>query len=114
MTPEKAAYALQLLGEPARTMTSIAKLLGVSRSTLYSALPELLPAQRDHAALHEGLAQLPPDSRPGPPTVDQYDRLLTGSSRNGAGSRGQRVHRRATAAGLLADLTSSEQRGRQV
>ncbi|MFG1886248.1 recombinase family protein [Micromonospora sp. NPDC049051] len=47
MTPEKVAYALQLLAEPNRTMTSIAKLLGVSRSTLYSALPGLTPAQRD-------------------------------------------------------------------
>nr|WP_245715050.1 recombinase family protein [Micromonospora inyonensis] len=45
MTPEKVAYALQLLAEPNRTMTSIAKLLGVSRSTLYSALPRLIPAQ---------------------------------------------------------------------
>src|SRR4051794_24590634 len=33
MTPEKVAYALQLLGEPDRTMTSIAKLLSVSHST---------------------------------------------------------------------------------
>ncbi|MFG1779056.1 helix-turn-helix domain-containing protein [Micromonospora sp. NPDC049048] len=63
MTPEKVAYALQLLAEPNRTMTSIAKLLGVSRSTLYSALPSLVPAQRDDqaAALQERLTQLPPD-----------------------------------------------------
>ncbi|WP_285554008.1 hypothetical protein [Actinoplanes regularis] len=27
------------------------------------------------------LAQLPPNSRPGPPTVDQYDALLTGTGR---------------------------------
>ncbi|WP_243706356.1 helix-turn-helix domain-containing protein [Micromonospora sp. KC721] len=46
MTPEKVAYALHLLGEPDRTMTSIAKLLGVSRSTLYTALPELQAAKR--------------------------------------------------------------------
>ncbi|MBO4161377.1 recombinase family protein [Micromonospora sp. MMS20-R2-23] len=44
MTPEKVAYALQLLAEPDRTMISIAKLLGVSRSTLYTALPELQAA----------------------------------------------------------------------
>ncbi|MGC5334740.1 helix-turn-helix domain-containing protein [Micromonospora sp. DT62] len=50
MTPEKVAYALQLLAEPNRTMTSIAKLLGVSRSTLYNALPGIVPAQRDDQA----------------------------------------------------------------
>ncbi|WP_018908377.1 helix-turn-helix domain-containing protein [Salinispora arenicola] len=43
MTPEKVAYALQLLAEPDRLMTSIAALLGVSRSTLYKALPQLQP-----------------------------------------------------------------------
>lgn len=53
MTPEKVAYALQLLAEPNRTMTSIAKLLGVSRSTLYGALPGLIPAQREQVALGE-------------------------------------------------------------
>ncbi|ADU10707.1 Resolvase domain protein [Micromonospora sp. L5] len=76
MTPEKIAYALQLLGEPDRTMTSIAKLLGVSRSTLYTALPELQAAKRDRSGLDDVLARLPPDSRPGPPTVDQHDTLL--------------------------------------
>lgn len=39
MTPEKVAYALQLLAEPNRSMSSIAKLLGVSRSTLYRPYP---------------------------------------------------------------------------
>ncbi len=56
-------------------------LLGVSRSTLYSALPELLPAQRDRDALDERLAQLPPDSRPGPPALEPYDALLTRTDR---------------------------------
>ena len=51
MTPEKVAYALHLLSEPDRSMSSIAKLLGVSRSTLYTYLPELLPAQRGPVAL---------------------------------------------------------------
>ncbi len=82
MTPEKVAYALQLLDEPDRTMTSIAKLLRVSRSTLYTALPELQAAKRgDRAALDERVAQLPPDSRPGPPTLEKYDVLLTTTSR---------------------------------
>ena len=44
-------------------MTSIANLLGVSRSTLYGAPPELLPA-------------LLPGTRPGPP-IEQYAALLT-------------------------------------
>jgi len=37
--------------EPNRTITSIAKLLGVSRSTLYSALPGLVSAQRNDQAV---------------------------------------------------------------
>ncbi|MEU1745334.1 hypothetical protein ACPXB5_21625 [Micromonospora arida] len=76
MTPGKVAYALQLLGEPDRTMTSIAKLLGVSHSILYTALPELQAVKRGRGGLDGVLAQLPPDSRPGPPTVDRYDVLL--------------------------------------
>lgn len=55
MTPEKVAYAMQLLAEPDRSISSIAKLLGISRSTLYKALPELVPPQ---------LAALPPNARP--------------------------------------------------
>jgi DNA invertase Pin-like site-specific DNA recombinase len=51
MSPEKVAYALQLLAEPDRSMSSIAKLLGVSRSTLYKAMPQLVPAQRGPAVL---------------------------------------------------------------
>ena len=77
MSPEKVAYALQLLDEPDRSMSSIAKLLGISRSTLYKALPELVPAQRGPAVLETRLTQLPPNSRPGPPRVDHYDQLLT-------------------------------------
>ena len=78
----KIAYALQLLGEPDRTMASIAKLLRVSRSSLYAALPELQAAKRgDQAALDERLAQLPADSRPGLPTLEKYDALLTGAGR---------------------------------
>jgi DNA-binding phage protein len=43
MTPEKIAYALQLLAEPDRTMACIAKMVGISRTTLYKMLPELVP-----------------------------------------------------------------------
>ncbi len=77
MSPEKVAYALQLLAEPDRSMSAIARLLGISRSTLYKALPELVPAQRGPALLVTRLVQFPPDFRPGLPTVDQYDQLLT-------------------------------------
>ncbi len=49
MTPEKVAYARQLLNEPDRTVASIARLLGVSRSPLYKAMPELVPTQRGAA-----------------------------------------------------------------
>jgi DNA invertase Pin-like site-specific DNA recombinase len=51
MTPEKVAYARQLLAEPDRSIAAIARLLGVSRSTLYKALPELVPAPRGQAVL---------------------------------------------------------------
>ncbi|MEU7935230.1 hypothetical protein [Micromonospora echinofusca] len=69
-------------------MTSIAKLLGVSRSTLYSALPGLVPAQRDdQAALQDRLTQIPPDARPGLPTVEQSDQLATRPDGQGAVSR---------------------------
>lgn len=44
MTPEKLAYARELLAEPEASMASIARLLGVSRSTLYKSLPDLKPA----------------------------------------------------------------------
>ncbi|WP_305847273.1 helix-turn-helix domain-containing protein, partial [Micromonospora sp. KC207] len=53
MTPEKVAYARQLLAEPERSISALAKLVGVSRSTIYKVLPELLPpqvVQQRHAA----------------------------------------------------------------
>jgi len=77
MTPEKVAYALQLLAEPDRSISSIAKLLGISRSTLYKALPELVPPQLAQERLAAQLVALPADVRPGPPTIHQYDALLS-------------------------------------
>ncbi len=62
MTPEKAAYARQRFGEPDRTVASIARLLGVSRSTLYKVMPDLVPAQRGAAVADARLAQLPADT----------------------------------------------------
>jgi DNA invertase Pin-like site-specific DNA recombinase len=81
MSPEKVAYALQLLTEPDRSMSSIAKLLGISRSTLYKALPELVTPQLAQQRLAAQITALPADTQPGPPpTVDQYDALLRGGS----------------------------------
>lgn len=41
MTPEQVRHARALLAEPDNTVASIARLLGVSRSTLYKYVPEL-------------------------------------------------------------------------
>jgi DNA invertase Pin-like site-specific DNA recombinase len=41
LTAEQVRHARQLLAEPTNTVTSIARLLGVSRSTLYAHVPEL-------------------------------------------------------------------------
>jgi DNA invertase Pin-like site-specific DNA recombinase len=41
LTAEQIRHARQLLTEPTNTVTSIARLLGVSRSTLYTHIPEL-------------------------------------------------------------------------
>ncbi|MDJ0462578.1 recombinase family protein [Streptomyces sp. H27-C3] len=41
MTPEQVRHARDLLTRPENTVTSIAKLLGVSRNTIYNYLPEL-------------------------------------------------------------------------
>lgn len=53
-----------------------------TRSTLYAALPELQATKRgDQATIDAHLAQLLPDSRPGPPTLEKYDALLTRTGR---------------------------------
>lgn len=66
MTPEKVAHARQLLTEPERSISAIAKLVGVSRSTIYKALPELLPPQLAQQRLAAQIAALPADTRPAP------------------------------------------------
>jgi DNA invertase Pin-like site-specific DNA recombinase len=76
MTPDKMAYARELLAEPDRTISSIARLVGVSRSTLYKAMPELVPPQDGSTRLAARRAQLPAGQRP-LPSVDRYDQLLT-------------------------------------
>ncbi|WP_235455373.1 helix-turn-helix domain-containing protein [Streptomyces olivochromogenes] len=41
MNAEQVRHARALLAQPENTITSIAKLLGVSRTTLYKSVPEL-------------------------------------------------------------------------
>lgn len=72
MTPEKVAYALSLLAEPDRSLSAIAKMLKISRTTLYKALPELLTPEQAEARLGTQLAALPPDQR-ALPSVEAYD-----------------------------------------
>ena len=43
MTPEQVRHAKALLAQPDASIASIARLLGVSRSTLYKYVPELKP-----------------------------------------------------------------------
>ena len=45
MTPEQIRHARDLLTRPENTVASIARLLGVSRNTIYKYLPEI-PAAR--------------------------------------------------------------------
>ncbi|MEU0157013.1 recombinase family protein [Micromonospora fulviviridis] len=100
MTPEKVAYALQLLAEPDRSMSSIAKLLNISRSTLYKALPELLPVEQARQRLDMPIAALPGL----PPGAGD-----TGHVRGLAVPRSGRAV--TTAAGGLATTTEGADRG---
>ncbi|WP_078662739.1 helix-turn-helix domain-containing protein [Streptomyces bicolor] len=50
MTPEQIQHARDLLSRPRNTVSSIAKLLGVSRNTIYKYVPGL---KGGHAALAE-------------------------------------------------------------
>lgn len=75
MTPEKVAYALQLLADPDRSLSSIAALLKISRTTLYKALPELVstragpgpPHCADRRASRSDSQAIRQDSRHPPP-----------------------------------------------
>jgi len=64
MTEEKFRQARIMLAQPEETISLIAKLLGVSRATLYKYFPELTTTG------------LPADQRPGLPSVAGYDTLL--------------------------------------
>ncbi|MEU6593271.1 recombinase family protein [Streptomyces sp. NPDC046881] len=58
MTEEQIRHARALLAQPENTITSIAKLLGVSRTTLYKYVPELA-AGRDSLVPSDAPAALP-------------------------------------------------------
>jgi transposase-like protein len=45
MTPEQIRHARDLLTHPGNSVSSIARLLGVSRSTIYKYVPELTAGQ---------------------------------------------------------------------
>jgi DNA invertase Pin-like site-specific DNA recombinase len=89
MNADLVRAARDLLPNPEASITAIAKLLGVSPGTLYNHIPdlrELRAAGRARCAAEDAaratrVAALPPDSRRGLPTVDQYDQLLTGGTR---------------------------------
>ncbi|MFI5987803.1 recombinase family protein [Streptomyces sp. NPDC051555] len=63
MTPEQVRHARDLLTRPENTVTSIAKLLGVSRNTIYNYVPELKSGRQ---ALTEATitAELPRPAQP--------------------------------------------------
>jgi DNA invertase Pin-like site-specific DNA recombinase len=49
MTPEQVGHARAMLAQPKASIASIARLLGVSRSTLYKYVPELKPGSQPAA-----------------------------------------------------------------
>lgn len=61
MMPEQIRHARDLLNRPENTVTSIAKLLGVSRTTLYKYVPEFA-AGRDSLIAGDGPALPTPRS----------------------------------------------------
>ena len=76
MSAEQIRHARNLLTHPDNTVSSIARLLGVSRSTIYKYVPELGGRTADATpALDTVLAALPAETRP-PPDVTKYEDLL--------------------------------------
>ena len=83
MTPEQIRHARDLLARPDNTVSSIARLLNVSRSTIYKYVPELGHRDDNTApALDVVLAALPEDTRP-PPDITKYDELPSPRSPSG-------------------------------
>ncbi|MEU9197856.1 helix-turn-helix domain-containing protein [Streptomyces hundungensis] len=85
MTDEQVRHARDLLARPENTVTSIVKLLGVSRNTIYNYVPELKDGR---VALAEapstpGLPQ-PARSEDWSPPFAAGDSVLTGTSTSAA------------------------------
>jgi len=76
MTSEQVRHARDLLTHPDNTVSSIARLLSVSRSTIYKYVPELDGRSVCAAPALDVLAALPEDTRPAP-EVTKYDDLLS-------------------------------------
>lgn len=68
MTFEQVRRARALLAQPDATVSSIARLLGVSRSTVYKYVPELKPGgdRRLQTDVPEPRAELSPPTDPQP------------------------------------------------
>lgn len=77
MTEEPVRHALALLAQPENTITSIAKLLGVSRTTPYKYKPQLA-AGRDSLVTGDAPAALPAPSRPLGPSTREPRHLVPG------------------------------------
>jgi transposase-like protein len=57
MAPEQIRHARALLAQPDATIASIARLLGVSRATIYKYVPELKTGQRPQLGRGAGRAR---------------------------------------------------------
>ncbi|WP_268981100.1 helix-turn-helix domain-containing protein [Streptomyces coffeae] len=64
MTPKQIQHARDLLSRPKNTVTSIAKLLGVSHNTIYKYVPELKGGGRTGLAEAEPVPTLPGPAEP--------------------------------------------------
>lgn len=74
LTPQQIRYARALLSQPDTTVSSIAELLDVSRSTIYKYVPELAGGGRP-VLTDEEIAALPGGTGP-LPDLSRYDQLL--------------------------------------
>jgi transposase-like protein len=59
MTPEQIRHARDLLTHPGNSVSSIARLLGVSRSTIYKYVPDLTIGDRPTLTEPAGRSELP-------------------------------------------------------
>jgi len=69
LTPEQVQHARALLANPANTIASIARLLGVSRATIHAHVPELAQGRAALIAA-ESAPALPAAGSPAAPAVD--------------------------------------------